>query len=116
MDERTERRTGRPDELGGDASAGVRLLPWPGEGGGPAYLKSDAGPGSALSRLADDMEAVQLGMAQELVGYAGRALANPRAPERELRHTIRCLIGSLKEVLRVAESRGERLSGAGGVR
>lgn len=69
-----------------------------------------------LSRLADDMESVQLGMAEELLGHAGRALLNARAPEQELRHTIRCLIGSLKEVLRVADSRGRRLSAAGGAR
>jgi hypothetical protein len=79
-------------------------------------LRSEGGATSVLSRLADEMESVQLGMADGLVGHAEQTLANCRAPEQELRHVIRCLIGSLREVLRVAESRGERLSAVGGGR
>ncbi|MEC3993915.1 hypothetical protein VSR01_10320 [Actinacidiphila sp. DG2A-62] len=87
----------------------ARLLPWTGEDGKPAYLVDDSGRASLISRMADNLEAVQLGMGQELVGYAKATLENTDAPERELRHVITCLIGSLEDALRIAASRGDRL-------
>lgn len=44
----------------------VRLLPWAGPEGKPCYLTGD-GSGGYLSRLADNMEAVQLGLAADLL-------------------------------------------------
>jgi hypothetical protein len=51
----------------------ARLLPWAGEAGKPCYLVTD-GTGR-LSRLADTVEAVQLDMADELLGHADDLLA-----------------------------------------
>src|SRR5690606_1671678 len=59
-----------------DAAAGVagpRLLPWTTPDGRPCYLSTD-GRGY-LSTLADSIEAVQLGMGEELLEHAREALA-----------------------------------------
>ncbi|MWA12210.1 hypothetical protein [Streptomyces sp. BA2] len=83
----------------------ARLLPWPGPEGKPCYLIGDAtGP---VSRVADAMESVQLGMGGELLTYARGMLAD--APEGELRYLAERLTEALQDALRVAESRGLRL-------
>lgn len=46
----------------------LRLLPWVGPEGKPCYLSTDDSDGH-LSRLADHTEAVQLGMAEELLEH-----------------------------------------------
>lgn len=91
------------------APKGLRLLPWTGPEGKPSYL---AGDGSGyLSRLADDVEAVQLRMADELLGHAADLLTDRRATAAQL-HFLACRLGeSLRDVVRVAESRGARLPG-----
>ncbi|MFJ5830073.1 hypothetical protein [Streptomyces sp. NPDC093089] len=86
-------------------SAG-RLLPWTGEDGRPCYLVGDGvGP---VSRLADDIEAIRLGMAEGLLGHAEELLADRRATSGELHHLASRLTESLRDVKRVAESRGAR--------
>lgn len=84
----------------------LRLLPWAGGAGKPCYLISDehAGP---VSRLADATESIQLGMGRELLAHADDIL--PDAPRGELRFLAECLTGALRDALRVAESRGQRL-------
>ncbi|MFC8272432.1 hypothetical protein ACFUJR_07805 [Streptomyces sp. NPDC057271] len=62
-----------------------------------------------LSRLADGIESVQLGMAGDLLGHAGELLADRRASGVELRYLAGRLAESLRDVKRVAESRGARL-------
>ncbi|MGN5379664.1 hypothetical protein ACQ4WX_27565 [Streptomyces lasalocidi] len=53
---------------------GTRLLPWTGLGGKPCYLVTD-GSGQ-MSRIADTVERVQLGMAHDLLGHASDLLAD----------------------------------------
>ncbi|WP_431043598.1 hypothetical protein ACQUSR_18080 [Streptomyces sp. P1-3] len=84
-----------------------RLLPWSSPEGKPCRLAGD-GTGY-VSRLADDMEAVQLRMGSELLGYAGQMLDDRKATTDELRFLGNRLRESLRDALRVAESRGERL-------
>lgn len=83
----------------------MRLLPWPGPDGKEAYLSTD-NPDSVLSRAADEMEEVHLGMAQQLIVHADKLLAETPESARELRALARCLTCSLRDTLRVAESRG----------
>lgn len=56
--------------------AGPRLLPWTTPDGNPCYLSTD-GRGY-LSTLADSIEAVQLGMGEELLEHVREVVA-PRA-------------------------------------
>ncbi|MZE78132.1 hypothetical protein [Streptomyces xinghaiensis] len=87
--------------------AGVaRLLPWSNDGK-PCYLLG--GGGGYVSRLADDMECVQLGMAGELLGHAADLLGDPRATPPQLHFLAARLAESLRDVHRIAESRGARL-------
>ncbi|MEU0371537.1 hypothetical protein ABZ070_14985 [Streptomyces sp. NPDC006283] len=96
--------------------AAARLLPWTAEQGKPCYVVGD-GTGY-VSRLADDIESIQLGMAGDLLGHAGELLADRRVTGAELRYLACRLSESLRDVMRVAESRGARLeavvAGAGG--
>jgi hypothetical protein len=85
----------------------LRLLPWSGPEGKPCYLSTDDSDGH-LSRLADHTEAVQLGMAAELLEHASEALHDV-GPE-ELRLLATKLTGALRATLRVATSRGHRLA------
>ncbi|WP_318203434.1 hypothetical protein [Streptomyces sp. SCL15-4] len=93
-----------------DPPADGRLLPWTGDEGKPCYVLGD-GTGY-VSRLADQVESVQLGMAGDLLDHAAELLAEDRLTDRELRYLARRLTESLREVKRVAESRGARLPSA----
>ncbi|WP_458087955.1 hypothetical protein [Streptomyces malaysiensis] len=94
-------------------SAQPRLLPWPGPARKPCYLVSDADGAGYLSRLADEMEAVQLQMGTELIGHARLLLRDRKAAAQELRYLSNRLIEALQDALRIAESRGGRLPGPG---
>ncbi|WP_328377410.1 hypothetical protein OHB13_14815 [Streptomyces sp. NBC_00440] len=87
----------------------LRLLPWSGPEGKPCYLSTDDADGY-LSRLADNTEAVQLGLADELLEHAPEVLGDGTAEPEELRLLAASLTGALRDVLRVATSRGHRLS------
>ncbi|MFE3881457.1 hypothetical protein ACFXPQ_00765 [Streptomyces lydicus] len=89
-------------------SANLRLLPWPGPAGQRSYLSTDDGD-SPLSQLADEMEEVQLQMGAELLDHAAKMLENQKASAVELRFLSARLCEALRDALRVAESRGERL-------
>lgn len=91
-----------------DGSIG-RLLPWSGSEDKPCYVLGD-GTGR-VSRLADQIEGVQLGMAGELLGHATELLAERRTASAELHFLASRLTESLRDVKRVAESRGARLVG-----
>ncbi|MGX1757560.1 hypothetical protein ACWIG5_11735 [Streptomyces lydicus] len=81
-----------------------RLLPWSGPGGKPCYLIGDGdGP---VSRLADEMEATQLGMGAALLGHARAMLDDRQVSDGELRFLVERLIEALRDLLRIAESRG----------
>ncbi|MEW2618842.1 hypothetical protein [Streptomyces sp. NPDC048106] len=85
-----------------------RLLPWTGPEEKPCYLIGD-GTGY-VSRVADQVETVQLGMAGGLLAHATELLAEqPQLTREELRYLVRRLSESLKEVKRIADSRGARL-------
>ncbi|WP_326593052.1 hypothetical protein [Streptomyces brevispora] len=87
----------------------MRLLPWPGLDGKPCYLSTDD-PGGYMSRLADNIESVQLGTAAELLDMASETLDDEDADSIELRRLGHALNGALKDVLRVAVSRSHVLA------
>lgn len=93
--------------IGGQAQM-ARLLPWAGAEGKPCYLIGD-GPGY-LSRVADNVEAVQLGMAGELLDHAADMLADRRATSAQLHFLAARMAEALRDVHRIAVSRGARLS------
>ncbi|MEV8086356.1 hypothetical protein [Streptomyces nigra] len=88
---------------------GLRLLPWTGPEGKPCYLSTDDRDGY-MSRLADNVEAVQLGTATELLEQATDALADRDVDPAVAERLARELIGALRDVLRVATSRGDLLA------
>ncbi|MGW1545660.1 hypothetical protein [Streptomyces sp. NPDC002346] len=85
-----------------------RLLPWEGLNGQRAYLATD-NPNGFLSRLADDLEEVQLGTGAAVLDHSRHLLDDPRASAVELRYVVARLSECLTDALRVAESRGARL-------
>ncbi|MGW2170971.1 hypothetical protein ACWC1C_10605 [Streptomyces sp. NPDC001705] len=82
----------------------LRLLPWSGPDGKPCYLSTDDS-GGYMSRLADNIEAVQLGMATDLLEQVSAALGDRDAGVEDLHRMLTELIGALRDVLRVATSR-----------
>ncbi|MEU6989753.1 hypothetical protein ABZ953_03705 [Streptomyces sp. NPDC046465] len=98
-------------ELGDGMTSPMRVarrLPWSTLEGKPCYL---IGSGNGfLSNVADTIESIQLGMAGDLLGHAGDLLADPKATPAEVRFVAARLTESLREVQRIAESRGDRLS------
>jgi hypothetical protein len=84
----------------------ARRLPWSGPEGKPCYVLGDS-PGP-LSRIADQVESVQLGAAGRLVTHAQKVLDDPEAGTDELRLLVAELAASLRDVLLIAERRGVR--------
>ncbi|MGC4985130.1 hypothetical protein ACLQ18_31555 [Streptomyces sp. DT193] len=87
----------------------LRLLPWTGPGGKPCYLSTDDRDGF-MSHLADNIEAVQLGTAAELLKHASETLGQELAAPEEVRLLAKELTGALRDVLRVTASRGHLLA------
>ncbi|WP_406353879.1 hypothetical protein OHB56_15455 [Streptomyces sp. NBC_01635] len=87
----------------------LRLLPWTGPDGKPCFLSTDDSD-SYLSRLADNLESVQLGMATTLLDQALDMLADTDTEPDDLRLLAKDLTGALRDTLRVATSRGHRLT------
>ncbi|MER5745976.1 hypothetical protein ABT097_22225 [Streptomyces sp. NPDC002225] len=87
----------------------LRLLPWSGPEGKPCYL-STGDRGGYMSRLADNIEVVQLGTAAELLERASEVLNDQHADLEDLRRLTGELTGALRDVLRVAASRGHLLA------
>ncbi|WNF27169.1 hypothetical protein RI138_10135 [Streptomyces sp. C11-1] len=85
----------------------ARLLPWVGVDGKPCYVVGN-GEGQ-VSRAADRVEAMQLGMAYELLDHADDMVDDDRSTSVQLRHLAAALAYSLRDVHRVARSRGLRL-------
>lgn len=84
----------------------MRRLPWTGTGGKPCYVVGD-GTGY-VSRKADEVESIQLDMADELLGHAADLLGG-EATGPQIRFLADRLAESLRQIVRVAESRGARL-------
>ncbi|PAZ09892.1 hypothetical protein CLM62_43890 [Streptomyces sp. SA15] len=87
----------------------LRLLPWTGPDGKPCFLSTDDSDGP-MSRLADNMESVQLGRATELLEQALDMLADVDTEPDDVRLLAKDLTGALRDTLRVAVSRGHRLA------
>lgn len=89
----------------------VRVLPRTVGDGRPCYLSTDGtGP---VSRLANRIEAVQLGLAGRVLGHGRRVLAECGPPAvAELRFLCVQLVEALHDALFIAESRGIRLAPA----
>ncbi|MCQ8193518.1 hypothetical protein NP777_35765 [Streptomyces sp. RCU064] len=107
--QRTEGDRWRRQNLA-DISTGhvPRLLPWTTDDGRPCLL-SGADDGGYVSKLADEMEAAQLGMGTDVLEYALKVLKDTKASHGELRYVGTRLAECLSDALRVAESRGMRL-------
>ncbi|WP_330283381.1 hypothetical protein [Streptomyces sp. NBC_00588] len=90
----------------------LRLLPWSGPEGKPCYLSTDDREGY-MSRLADYIEAAQLGAAVMLLEQASEKLDDQGADSEDLRGLAKELTGALRDVLRVAASRGHLLAASG---
>ncbi|MFF2506028.1 hypothetical protein ACFVTY_21940 [Streptomyces sp. NPDC058067] len=88
-----------------------RLLPWSSLDGNPCYLVSDDTGDSYLSRVADNVEYVQLGMAEDLLSHAADLLGDGerKATAPQLHFLASRLAESLRDVHRIARSRGARL-------
>jgi len=98
----------RETDAGMTAQNELRLLPWMGPEGKPCYLDTDDREGY-MSRLADHIESVQLGMASELLGQTVQVLDDETEDLEKLKLVAEQLAGALRDVLRVATSRGHRL-------
>ena len=85
-----------------------RLLPWSNLDGNPCYLLTDDTGTGRLARLADDVETVQLDMADDLLGHAVDLLGDRKATTPQLRYLAARLAESLHDVHRIARSRGAR--------
>lgn len=79
----------------------LRLLPWQSPEGRPATLH---GTGGYLSRLADDIEDLQLSSARAVFDLAPVVLDNTAADPREIRFAAWRLHESLGDVLRLTEN------------
>ncbi|MFJ3974704.1 hypothetical protein [Streptomyces sp. NPDC090021] len=84
-----------------------RLLPWASPDGKPCYLMGDGS--GYLSRVADNVESVQLGMAVELLDHADDMLSDCRATSAQLHYLAARMAEALRDVHRIARSRGARL-------
>ncbi|MGW1788957.1 hypothetical protein ACWCO0_16405 [Streptomyces tubercidicus] len=90
----------------GDINA--RLLPWSSVEGKPCFVVGDGS--GYVSRLADEIEAAQLGLADERIEEAQRLLEGRKWSSGELQLLTVELTEALVEVRRIAESRGARLA------
>jgi len=97
-------------DAGGPTATRPRLLPWSDLDGNPCYLVTDDTGTGRLSRLADDIEAIQLGMAEGLLGHAVDLLGDTKATAPQLRFLAARLAEALHDVHRIARSRGARLA------
>ncbi|KND38366.1 cysteine peptidase family C39 domain-containing protein [Streptomyces acidiscabies] len=85
-----------------------RLLPWANDLNQPCYLMTTS-EGGYVSRLADRVEAAQLGMAGDLLEHAKDLLGDQKVTEDQLRFLIARMRESMTDLRRIAESRGERI-------
>lgn len=89
-----------------------RLLPWASPEGKPCYLIGN--PDGHLARVADNVESVQLSMAADLLDHVDDMLGDRRATNEQCRFAVARMAESLREVHRIARSRGDRLAAASG--
>ncbi|GAA2635770.1 hypothetical protein [Streptomyces axinellae] len=88
----------------------MRLLPWTSDTGKPCYVPLCAeGGGGPVSAIADTVEACQVADGWDVLAEAEDVLANPAAGPLALRLTLGTAVRAFGSVIRVAESRGQRL-------
>ncbi|MFD8214909.1 hypothetical protein ACFV2U_14510 [Streptomyces sp. NPDC059697] len=87
----------------------MRLLPWSGPEGKPRYLSTDDRDG-CMSRLANNIESVRLGTAAELLKQATESLGDEHARPEDMQLLAKDLTGALRDMLRLATSRGHLLA------
>ncbi|MET7637677.1 hypothetical protein [Streptomyces sp. NPDC005438] len=85
----------------------ARLLPWTASDGKPCYLYGRGG--GYVSKMADRVEAEQLDNGYECLDYVNEVLADEEPDMDELLFLVEPMRDALRQVLRVAKSRGERL-------
>ncbi|MFH8775689.1 hypothetical protein [Streptomyces sp. NPDC017958] len=90
------------------SSSPLRLLPWTTPEGNPCYLSTDDDH-SRLSLLADELEAAQLDSAEQVLAGAKTVLSDADAGEQAVRFALTRALESLRDVLRIAISRGARI-------
>ncbi|MER7479497.1 hypothetical protein ABTX60_17965 [Streptomyces sp. NPDC126510] len=88
---------------------GLRLLPWESDTGKPCFLSTHGAPGQ-LARIADEIEADQLDDGAHVLKGAQAVLDDTKSGEYAVRHALRAATQCLGDVLRIADSRGARLS------
>ncbi|MER5193417.1 hypothetical protein ACWD3J_01810 [Streptomyces sp. NPDC002755] len=86
----------------------LRLLSWSGPDDKPCYLCTVDGDGY-MSRLADNIESEQLETATDLLMQAAETLGDEHAGLEDMQLLAKELTGALRDVLRVATSRGHLL-------
>ncbi|MFE7183243.1 hypothetical protein [Streptomyces erythrochromogenes] len=86
----------------------LRLLPWSGPDDKPCFLSTEDAA-SYLSRLADNTEEAQLGLASELLSHTLEVLATADSDLEELHLLATDLTSALRDAVRVATSRGHHL-------
>ncbi|WP_350309813.1 hypothetical protein [Streptomyces yunnanensis] len=86
------------------------MLPWTGSADQPCYLLTDQTGDGPVSRYADRVEALQLEMSIGLLDHAEPLIDDPSADAGQLRFLSAQLRTALRDTVRVAESRGERLA------
>lgn len=98
-------------EPNGDVSW-LRLLPWDTPDHKTSLLSTSDGQG-VVSRYADDVEDALMAIGADALAEAEELLADREACPRRLQIALQRTAKALSEVLRVAESRGVRLSPPG---
>ncbi|MEK2477512.1 hypothetical protein [Streptomyces noursei] len=86
------------------------MLPWTGSADQPCHLLTDETGDGPVSRYADRVEALQLEMSIGLLDHAEPLIDDPSADAGQLRFLSAQLRTALRDTVRVAESRGERLA------
>ncbi|MFF7421694.1 hypothetical protein [Streptomyces smyrnaeus] len=89
--------------------SGLRLLPWASEKGTPCFLSPESGA-SVFTLLADAVEEEQLNDADAACRDGQAVLDNSAADADALRQALEASNRALNDVLRVADSRGDRLA------
>ncbi|MGW1076540.1 GntR family transcriptional regulator [Streptomyces sp. NPDC002537] len=89
------------------ADTPLQRLPWDKPDGTPSFLGT-LDPGS-VAKFADEMEKSQMQIGASVLRGCEAVLDDTKADVSELRYALKQALGSLHEVLRVADCRGSRL-------